>query len=570
MKKSIIYILGIIILLSGCTFLDKEPDLRADINSRKKIQLLLVSGYAMPNIAALGETMSDNAVDNNSPDRSGKCQNLEPIDQMYTQYFTFADITASTNVDSPFWIWQCCYQNIAVANHALKAIDQVESQTGEKLNAERAEALMIRAYNHFILVNVFCKAYRDENLSKQDVGIHYMKDVETTVRPQYDRSTVAEVYKNIEADLVAALETYGVDDGYYSVPKYHFNKSAAYAFAARFYLFIRKYDKVIEYANLVLGSDPLALMWDAKTAKEYGNADNERDAWFDASSPANLMLTTTYSVFSRAFWPTYARYVLNREALDLTINGDGPNWSGRFPGFNTWHYDQTYGAWLTKREEYFEYTDKVAGIGHPCMLRREFTTGETLLCRAEAEIMTGQMDAAIADMNIWTKGYLCKEDLIGRYIEDFFSLDKNEQAREEEGEKERIYERYFQIVPTLHCTDMSPLWTEYTENKLPYIWCVLHFRRIENLHDGTRFYDIKRYGIEITHYFGPEKNKYFLSWNDDRKAVQLPQEVIIAGQPKNERINTGDNNSAIVSGIQTNVDDFYRPNVTYTATISRP
>ena len=169
------------------------------------------------------------------------------------------------------------------------------------MNTERAEALMIRAYNHFILVNIFCHAYKDATLSKQDVGIHYMTSTESTVRPQYERGTVAEVYENIEKDLVDALETYGVDDSYYSVPKYHFNKNAAYAFAARFYLFTRQYDKVVRYADLVLGSTPASLMWDAKTAKEYGNAENERNAWFDAKSPANLMISDCNSVFSRSF-----------------------------------------------------------------------------------------------------------------------------------------------------------------------------------------------------------------------------------------------------------------------------
>ncbi|MCQ2348553.1 MAG: RagB/SusD family nutrient uptake outer membrane protein [Paludibacteraceae bacterium] len=541
--KKIIYIVSVVVALASCSFLDKEPDLRATIDTQKEIQQLLVSGYNMPNIAGMGETMSDNAVDNNAPDITGKCYTLEPMSQMYTQYFTFQDINSSSEQDSPYAIWQNCYKNIAVANQALIAIENMESNGSKTMTAERAEALMIRAYNHFILVNVFCQAYKDDMLSKQDTGIHYMQAAETTVRPQYARGTVADVYKHIEEDLINALEVYGIDDGYYGVPKYHFNKSAAYAFAARFYLFKRDYNKVIEYADKVLGSNPSALMWDAKTAKKFGNADNERDAWFDAQSPSNLMLVTCHSLFSRNFWPGYCRYVLNHDALDMTINGPGPTWAGRFPGFNVWHYDQKYGAFLTKRDEYFEYTDKVAGIGYPRMLRREFTTGETLLCRAEAKIMLGRIDEAIADMDIWTKGYLCTGDLTRKNIESFFSINKNKVAQQKE-----TAESYFQIVPTLHCTDMSPMWTEYSEDKLPYLWCVLHLRRIENMHDGTRFFDLKRYGIEIAHYFGPDKQKFYLVWNDDRRAVQLPQEVLLAGQSKNVRNTTGDNNMPIITG----------------------
>lgn len=548
MRKYIYILIGVTLSLTSCNFLDQEPDLRSEINTQKKVQMLLVSGYQMPNIAGIGETMSDNDVDNNAPDSRGKCFNEEPLEQMYTQMFTFQDVTSASfsNQDSPAFIWNNCYHNIAVANQAIEAINQLEKDGGPKLNTERAEALMIRAYNHFILVNIFCHAYKDATLSKQDVGIHYMTSTESTVRPQYERGTVAEVYKNIEKDLVDALETYGVDDSYYSVPKYHFNKNAAYAFAARFYLFTRQYDKVVRYADLVLGSTPASLMWDAKTAKEYGNVENERNAWFDAKSPANLMISDCHSVFSRSFFPGYNRFVINYDPLDMTINGPGPNWTSRFPGFNIWHVDQKYGAFLTKIDEYFEYTDKVAGIGMVHMLRREFTTGETLLCRAEAQIMLGNIDAAIADMDTWTKGYLCTIDLTRSNIESFFSKRKNTIANSHLGEQS--YERYFQIVPNLHCQDLTPEWTAFSEDKLPYIWCVLHLRRIENMHDGTRFFDIKRYGMEVIHYFGSENKRLFLCWNDDRKAVQLPPEVQIAGMKPNERKVIGDNVVPYISG----------------------
>ena len=46
------------------------------------------------------------------------------------------------------------------------------------------------------------------------------------------RGTVAEVYQNIAADLEEGLPL--IDDNIYSRVKYHFNKKAAYAFAARF------------------------------------------------------------------------------------------------------------------------------------------------------------------------------------------------------------------------------------------------------------------------------------------------------------------------------------------------
>ena len=88
-------------------------------------------------------------------------------------------------------------------------------------------------------------------------------------------------------------------------------------------------------------------------------------------------------------------------------------------------------------------------------------------------------------------------------------------------------------------------------DKRPYIWCVLHFRRIETLHDGMRWFDIKRYGIELEHEIsdgvgGVVTKK--LIWNDDRRAIQLPQEAIEGGQTKNPRNVVGDNINISTAG----------------------
>ena len=50
-----------------------------------------------------------------------------------------------------------------------------------------------------------------------------------------------------------------VSDSYYEAPKYHFNTQAAHAFAARVYLYHHDWDKCIEHANAVLGTDDATL-----------------------------------------------------------------------------------------------------------------------------------------------------------------------------------------------------------------------------------------------------------------------------------------------------------------------
>ena len=531
MKKNLAYIVLVLVLgLTSCNFLDKNPDNRTEIDTKKKVRLLLVNAYNAANYGPLCEFSSDNIIDNNTPDAYGHINTKQPFNQGYNQIFAWEDVTAFSSQDSPYWIWDYCYKNIAVANQALDAIIKLEKE-GEDLSAEKGEALLCRAYNHFILVNIFAQAYKDAEQSKSDVGIHYMTEAETEVKPAYERNSVAEVYDLIEKDLLEGLPL--VSEDYYSVPKYHFNVKAAHAFAARFYLFKRDYDQVIAHANKVLGttaSEAASVMFDAANCKDKGNIELELYAWTDVASPSNLLILSTYSFALYGYTSTSCRYTFNRAPRDYTVNGAGPCWDSSFPGASIWRFDANFGGFFSKLYEPFEYTDKVAGIGFPHSLRREFTTGETLLCRSEAEIMKGDIAAAVADMDVWAKGYLCTKDLTDARITSFFKKGKN-----------------VQHTPVLHNEDMCPTW-KISDAQMPYIWCVLHLRRIETLHDGMRFFDIKRYGIEIKHEIGYPVETKHLVWNDDRRAIQLPQEAILGGQKPNERVIVGDNNAVSTTG----------------------
>ena len=69
---------------------------------------------------------------------------------------------------------------------------------------------------------------------------------------------------------------------------------------------------------------------------------------------------------------------------------------------------------------------------------------------------------------------------------------------------------------------------------------VLTFRRTETMHLGLRWFDIKRYGIEIPRRVmnangEPEENVGFLTKDDPRRALQLPKKVLDAGLEKNPR-----------------------------------
>lgn len=536
-KYIISFLVGSLAIITSCSdFLDTAPDNRVELKTPLQVSKLLIGGYLDGNYSLVCELSGDNIVDNQAPDDEGIRYNLSSYERMDDEIFAWEPVKSSNSSDSPTSIWRSCYYAIAVANHALEAIDRMEkdenmsSEDRVILSAAKGEALMIRAYHHFILANVFCQAYRDDDLSSDSIkspGIPYMKKPETSVLVHYNRGSVTNVYKNIEADLTAGLDL--INDGaYYEKPKYHFNKLASYAFAARFYLFKREYDKVIEYASLVLGSNPASVMRNWKEFDGLASSEAISLEWVDETNANNLMLLPTYSGFARHIGGPY-RYTCNREAAASTIYGFGPGWN--IAPHPCWSASglyvsggQDYGLFSGKVMELFEYTNKLANTGYAHIVRCEFTTEETLLCRAEAYIYKNEFDAAFQDLKTWNDS---RADLPGTPVglKEF-----------DEENMKSFYRKDKNFVKQYNTEKMSPKFV-ITDAQKVYIDCLMHFRRLENLFDGTRWFDIKRYGLEIEHRIGKDRVEK-LTWDDPRRAIQIPQEVIAAGLEANPTLTT--------------------------------
>ena len=582
MKKNIFVIIALCALAtSACDFLDKEPDLRADINTKEKVQLLLVSAYTDANSAPLCEYSSDQVIDNNVPDpKTGQANAVNPLDEMYNDIFAWRPVKQSSN-DSPKLIWDGHYTAIATANQALQAIAKLEAQ-GIKMDAEKGEALLSRAYHHFLLAGVFCQAWKNEVDSKKDLGLTYMMQPETKVAPKYSRGPELEVgldlngdtawiggslyhtFMNIQKDLEAGLKL--VSDEYYSVPRYHFNVKAAHAFAARFYLYKRDWAKVVKHADHVLTTTDetaLAMLFDAQTNRDQSNVELQFNHYIDVNAPSNLLLIATYSSSAYAHFSTYGRYQYNGDAQTFASYSAGPCWNSQFPGFGTWSMDSKLGGFCAKDYYDFEYVDKVAGYGYVRMVSRAFTTNETLLCRAEAKVHLNDFVGATNDFRLWCQGY----NVNGR-MDTLANGNVNltpEKVTKFYGEKAGT-----KFAPELHNQDMASDWV-ITPEQLPFVHCALHFRRIEGLHDGLRWHDLKRYGIEIEHKQGKDDPRK-LVWNDDRRAIQLPQEVIVAGMTANPREVLGDNIDGNQAHSQSlNPNEVYTPSTpTYSNAYSQP
>lgn len=516
-----------VLTFSSCNdFLDTMPDNRTTMDSGDKIADLLTYAYPIGNDILVNEMMSDNTDYYGATNPNGN--------RLGDEVYFWQDVMETSN-DGPenFWLYQ--YQSIAAANEALVDIDKLEathisSETRTKLEGLRAEALLLRAYGHFKLVTEFSKMYNPATADK-DLGIPVSKQVET-LTSKHTRGTVAEVYKAIDEDIQAALPL--VNDNY-RVPKYHFNRKAAYAFAARFYLYYQKWDKVVECANQVLGSNPSAVLRDWQV---MGNLARGFEAYnqhyISADLSCNLMLTTKLSEVGVLFGPyiyfkrySHGRYLGNMEDLNAqNIWGSASYYVKPFTGAGN-NYDICQ-VW--KLPYMFEYTDPVLQTGRAHTVNVDFSTDETLLCRAEAYTILKQYDKACADLNTWMHNIVqTSTTLTPQLIKNFYnSVDYS-------------YDDAAKMASTVK-KHLNPTFTIDAEGSQQetMLQCVLGFRRIETIHQGLRWDDVNRYRIVIPRRTigangTPLKVTDWLKTDDPRRAVQIPYSIRQAGLEANPR-----------------------------------
>ncbi len=553
--------------LGSCKdFLETVPDTRVEIKTVEQMRELLVDGYMPYSYALVGELSSDNVIDNNSTEVGFIRYNRSTYSATDEEVYRWQDVKLGDGSDTPSGVWEGCYRAIAVANAVLERVEEMEgngeydalvSTDKETFAAVKGEALMIRAFHHFILAQVFCMPYRGENLSSADQGIPYMTHPETTVKPHYERGTVTEVYQNIEKDMLAGLPL--INDGIYEVPKYHFNRAAANAFAARFYLILRDYPKVIEYADAAFnGTDPATMvstLWGNSSSLYYIS---DLGRYYTSMARSNVFMTiSSYSTWWRRFVSS-GRYACNRKAKRATIEGPGVTWENcrwrrtstnetfsMHPCFNGvcgTAGGQDYGTYFAGNcSEQFEYTDKIQGIGYCHMVRAEFTTEQLLLDRAEAKAFMGDLEGCVADLKIWDDarkdGVSSTSSMIamnGTNIEKFYASDKDG----------------FGIVKEIHIDEVFPGCPyPLTDANKAYVQACQHLRRVEQVHTGQRWFEIKRFGLKIGHAYGRNVGDTdTLQTLDPRYAIQIPYEVIAAGLEQTRRLNTKNDNPQVVKG----------------------
>lgn len=527
-------VLGVSLLtLTSCNdYLDKLPDDRAELNSPEKITQLLVSAYPACTSNLLNEMMSDNVDDNGRGYTS-------PI--ICEELYRFKDPTEESQ-DSPYDVWEGFYQSVAIANQALESINELGNPSS--LLGDVAEAKLIRAYSMFQLATTFCMAWNPDKADEY-LGLPYPLQVQQNISADYTRGTLRQLYAAIDKDIEEALPNINLANAKYKQPKYHFNTRAAYAFAARFNLYYMKYDKAIKYASEALGKDPKAMLRDYEPYRELGRNDFA-NRWIVSNQDCNFLLVNANSRSCRYLSSSgyNARFNHNQTMASYeTFWVEGP-WGNGSSNNSIIYANKLYGTnqcvAFPSYDEQFEYTDKVAGIGYAHAVDPVFTGDMTILERAEAYALSGNLTSAVDDINTWLSTH-CKDKVedgtivgpapkpltvssISSFIADAKNgLDYAKRTPDSWRDcsmRKHMHPQGF----TIAAGDM--------ENVLQML---LHLKRLESQCHGLRFMDVKRYGIEYTHLVKGEDPLVFIA-GDPRGAIQLPKTVITAGIDANPRM----------------------------------
>ncbi|QSW87997.1 RagB/SusD family nutrient uptake outer membrane protein [Flavobacterium endoglycinae] len=165
----------------------------------------------------------------------GRTSNIDIIN------FTFDENTDRVSLMTGSSFYNQAYAYINRWNTIISLVDNSKGDENIKRLA-KAEAKIYRAYDHFLLVNTYAKAY-DAQTAATDGGICIMDKFDLEAQPS--KSTVAQVYDFIQKDIEEALP--------YLQEKpadvYHPSLAFAYAFKAKVHLFKREIASAKEAAE---------------------------------------------------------------------------------------------------------------------------------------------------------------------------------------------------------------------------------------------------------------------------------------------------------------------------------
>ena len=147
-----------------------------------------------------------------------------------------------------YFSWRTYYHTIYIANYVIGHQHEISNATKEEINQLVGESYMLRAYCHFLLVNLYAEPYTHcTPAGTRGVPMQLKADVNAIPAS----SSVEAVYQQVLSDLNEA-EKYLNVEVWEEGKNYRFNKVSAQALRARTYLYMGQWEEALKAATTVL------------------------------------------------------------------------------------------------------------------------------------------------------------------------------------------------------------------------------------------------------------------------------------------------------------------------------
>lgn len=209
------------LLLTACdSYLDIQPTGSVIPNSLAEYRALLTRSYksvsSLTDRGVAGFRSDEMQVRDNEWDQNN-----------YKDIESWNDLAPGANVAS--FEWAKYYNILFIANHIIDSQADITEGTEQEVNQLVGEAHMLRAYMHFLLVNLYGQPYTKPGvLDSKSVPLKLDTDLEKAM----SRNTVSEVYASIQADIDQARKLVTKKEWELQFT-YRFNATSVEAFQSR-------------------------------------------------------------------------------------------------------------------------------------------------------------------------------------------------------------------------------------------------------------------------------------------------------------------------------------------------
>lgn len=380
---------------------------------------------------------------------------------------------------APFLLnaWNNYYKLILGTNVVIQFVNDSEGSQMEK-DRVRGEAYGLRAFYHFMLVNIYAAPYNDSTTTPDKLaGVPIRTSAELS--DEYlGRNTVKEVYEQIEKDLDSAIVLLRKDRSSRSVTR--MSHVAAHHLASRVYLYEEKWEKAVAHADSVIKYHPQLMelnSWGGMPMPETQ----------PLSGPRNIESVWCYGSADDKLAPGY------RDAYELSydlVNTFEPADLRAMTGF---YYNPPDLRFLFATDfSQQKVISALSGGGELYDYFHSWRSAEAYLNRAEALI---QLYRITGNQDFVDKALNSLNTLRASRIESSSFVD----------------------------------WTLKPGDELLQM-CREERRRELYLEEMHRWFDLRRYGMpSIKHYYRPDElttEVYVLEARDRQYVMPIPQEVL--------------------------------------------